>query len=223
MSSRTPPPAVTTGIGLAATTSSHRQGRAGVRQLHDVGAEVRRDVRGVRQQDRVPGVGDAGAARIDHRQQRQAVACALSGDRAEVGELGGLGVRPEVDVHADAVGAQGDRLFHGAHQDLRVLVRRVLGAAVEVDDQCHPPERVGRQEPHAPLVDDDPVDLVGGHFLDESGESGSGSHRAVGQRVVERNQERRPGSRVDNSLNPAILSGPAVCIGHLSTPRPKPR
>ena len=114
-----------------------RPGRAGVADLHDIGAEFGRNPR------RMLDAFDTGlglelvAARVHHRKQRHAPAHALHRHVAEVLEHVGFVRGADVDVYAHAVRSVRQRILHGVHQDLGVRVRTPHRAAGQVENKSH--------------------------------------------------------------------------------------
>lgn len=134
-------------------------------------------------------------------------------DLAEVGQLGGLGGRADVDVHADRVGTDPHGLLDPAHEDLRVRVRGMPGARAEVDDESAVPQQRGVDQTRPALVDDDGVGAARHQRADQMVETESRADGSVRDRVIQWDEQETTIGGAGKPGQPEILTRESECHG----------
>ena len=115
------------GLGAGAAGDDHRHAAAGddvgegidvsgVRNFHDVGAELHAHAGTMGNDGGIVFIGDAGAAGVQHGEERHTPFFGHTGDFTEVGEHIALVVVTEVHMHGNAVGTTADGFLNGAYE-----------------------------------------------------------------------------------------------------------
>ena len=144
---------MTTGTQQPAMTSAKESNVSGVRDFHDVGAELHAHAGTMGNDGGIVFIGDAGAAGVQHGEERHTPFFGHTGDFTEVGEHIALVVVAEVHMHGNAVGTTVDGFLNGAYEAFLVGVAGQGRGSGKMDDQptSLPSPEARKQQRHSPL------------------------------------------------------------------------
>lgn len=179
-------------------------------------------------------IGDAGAAGVQHGEERHTPFFGHTGDFTEVGEHIALVVVAEVHMHGNAVGTTADGFLNGAYEAFLVGVAGQGRGSGKMDDQADVFTFAGSAEAAAaqPFVHQNSISAAVGHVRDCFVDILDAFDRTDRDAVIHRNNDGAAGFTIENALETNLLAeihdipSFVVCTGkllHGSAAKRRPR